>query len=434
MANKALRFVAAAVLARALSEKEFGRFNIGIAIAGVVVTLCSLGLAEVGARDLARRPDDAANLAGSVLVARLAALAIVATVGLATVALLRPHDLGFGAVIVAMSVFMVTTGEWVARGLERMGRVALGTAAGGAAAVIGAFVILATSDSAVAALGLFAVAELVASSVYWTAARGWRPRPNTRGLTRLLRESWPIALSSIAVFTFYANIDTIILGAARGEAEAGVYSAAYRVFLAFNVLAIFGAYSLYPIISRARELRTVGDVIERAGRFLEALVVYGAIVVGAAILIAHPMLRALFGPGYGRGGDALVLLSISTSWYCVGYTVGYNLIAIERSRRFSLGAAVAGLLALVLDVVLIPPWGIIGAAAATTASIIAATAIWIGPDGAFTPVGASLVGPLLALTGLGVVALAWPASGTVIGVAVLAASAAGAFVLARRHR
>lgn len=44
LANKAFRFIAAVVLARALTPAEFGLFNVGIALSGIVVVLGSLGV------------------------------------------------------------------------------------------------------------------------------------------------------------------------------------------------------------------------------------------------------------------------------------------------------------------------------------------------------------------------------------------------------
>jgi O-antigen/teichoic acid export membrane protein len=368
-------------------------------------------------------------------VARLSAFAVIGGLGLLTAALVRPRDAGFAAAIVAMAFFMVTTGEWVARGMERMGVVAAGTAAGGAAALIGAGVVAAYSGSATAGLVAFVIAELVASAVYWTAARGHRPRPGVGGIRAMLGESWPIAVSSLAVFTFYANIDTIILGATRSEAEAGVYSAAYRVFLGFNIVAIFGAYSIFPAISRAADVSTPKDLLERTMPFLRMLVIYGTAIVAVSVLGAADILGLLFGPSYREGADAFVLLCISTSWYCVGYAVGYNLIAIGRSRRFSIGAAMAGGLALLLDLLLIPPFGIVGAGAATTVSVVLAAGVWIGGEALATRAAAQVLGALAAVTAGAVLAVAVPSTSVPIGAAMLAVAAVAAArtVLAARR-
>src|SRR5207245_1013966 len=67
LVNKGARFVAAALLARALSPHEYGTFNVAIAAAGIATSATGLGLGEVGGRDAAISPSQSAWLAGRVL-------------------------------------------------------------------------------------------------------------------------------------------------------------------------------------------------------------------------------------------------------------------------------------------------------------------------------------------------------------------------------
>jgi O-antigen/teichoic acid export membrane protein len=287
-----------------------------------------------------------------------------------------------------------------------MGRVATGTVLGGAIALAGAILVGLTLQSAVAAVAAFAVAEAAASLFFWTAARGRRPVLGLGGALRLLRPAAPIAVSTLAVYAFYANVDTIILGAVRSTAEAGYYSAAYRVFLALNIVAVFAAYAFYPLVSRDQGVRSPERLARRLEPALLAVAAYGAAVLACAELVGRPVLELLFGSAFGRADDVLVLLCLSTAWYGVGYVFGYNLIAIGRQGRFSAGAATAGVLGLALDGVLIPAFGMEGAAVATTAAIIVGTLIWLGPDASRSRAVWPILAALAALTAAGAAAVA----------------------------
>jgi O-antigen/teichoic acid export membrane protein len=436
LANKLLRFAAAAVLARGMAPDDFGLFNVGIAAGGILVTLTTLGLPEVAGRAVAVDAARAAGLARLVAIARVLATLAVGIGALVVLQVAWSGHLLFGGAIVAMAVAMSATADWAGRALERMRTVGAGAASGGVVALIGAGVVAAASGSAAAGLGAFVAAEVAADLVYWTAPRhggGSRAVP-VADLRPLLKRSWPVALSSLAIYSYYANLDTIIMAATRSESEAGVYSAAYRIYLAANIVGIFAAYATFPRVSRLGNAVPIGDLIARLRPTLEPLLAYGVIAVGVAELIGRQLLEVCFGTRFGAAADTFVLLCLSTAWYCVGYPIGYNLIAVERNRRFLLGALVGAGLNLGLDLVLIPQVGMIGAGVATSVSIVGATAAWLGARGMLARVLRPILAVGVASSAGAVAALVWPDTADPIGALTVAAGLAGAGLLAVRHR
>jgi O-antigen/teichoic acid export membrane protein len=426
LVNKALRFAAAAVLARGLSPAEFGLFNVGIAAGGILVIATTMGLPEVAGRAVAVAPERAARLAVSVAAARVVATLLIGAVGLGLLELLWPGHFAFGAAIVLMAAAMGATADWVGRALERMRIVGAGAAGGGVVALAGAAVVAAASGSAAAGLVAFVVAELTADAIYWLALRG-RGRPRGLALRSelrpLLATSWPVALSSLAIYSYYANLDTIVIAATRTEAEAGVYSAAYRIYLAANIVGIFAAYATFPRISRTAGLDGAEALVGWLRRTLEPLVAYGLAAVGLALVLGDAVLELSFGPRFGAAADTFVLLCVSTAWYCVGYPLGYNLVAVQRNRRFLAGATTGAATALGLDLLLIPQVGMIGAGVATTASIILATLVWVGPRGLGSAAGRPIALALVAGTSLAVAGLLVDPLRVPVGIGLAAASA-----------
>jgi O-antigen/teichoic acid export membrane protein len=298
-------------------------------------------------------------------------------------------------------------------------------------------VVGAASGSAAAGLAAFVVAELAADAVYWLAARGEvrAPGPGAAATLRpLLTRSWPVALSSIAIYSYVANLDTIILAASRSESEAGVYSAAYRIYLAANIVGIFAAYAAFPRLSRVSGLQRIETLIERLRPTLDLLVCYGVVTVGFAMLAGREALQLFFGDRFGTAGDTFTLLCLSTAWYCVGYPVGYNLIAAERNRRFLAGALTGAGLNLGIDLVLIPRVGMIGAGVATAISIVGATVVWLGVSGVLSRVARPVLAAALVSSGVAITSLLAEHSGRALGaITVLAGLAAATVVLVRRR-
>lgn len=297
--------------------------------------------------------------------------------------------------------------------------------AGGAVVLAGAGALALTGGSAVAALAVFAAGEAVASLLSWAfAGREVRPRRlRYSGGGALLRRSWPLGLATLALYGTYANVDTIILAAARGTADAGLYTAPYRAFVTLNLVAVFAAYSFLPMISRAAV--SGDDSAFRGLRIGLALMLgYGAIVLGLAEVVGADALGVVFGSRFSEMGPTLITLSIATVWFSVSYPAGYSLIGTERNGLFLLGAGTAALLTLALDLALIPPFGPIGAAAATSGALVAAALIWLRAqrliDRQFLPVLATMIG----LSALAIIALVEPAALTPVGALTLAAGAA----------
>jgi O-antigen/teichoic acid export membrane protein len=228
------------------------------------------------------------------------------------------------------------------------------------------------------ALAIFVAGELAAAGSTWAAARlrGVR-RPTGRDLHIALRRAWPIALSSLMVYAYLANLDTVLLAALRSAEDAGLYSAPYRVFLALNVVGTFAAYSLLPGVTRS----VVGGDPPAARAAIEehlgVLGAYGLGVLGAVELVAADLLGMLFGSPFESMRSTFIVLVIAVPWYSVLFPVGYTLIGFERTKAYLGGAAAAGVLNVLMGLALIPVAGTIGAAVATTAALVVAGVVWL---------------------------------------------------------
>jgi O-antigen/teichoic acid export membrane protein len=433
MANKAIRFLAAIIIARFLGASAFGIFNVGIAIAGVLVTASALGLPDVGARTVAARPAVAPFLVVPVLVGRLAALA-VGSIGFAVaIAFVWPHHTFFAAATIAMAAAMTVTLDWLARGLERMRVVALASTLSGLVACAAAIVV-ASRGSAELVLIAFAVGEATAAIVcWWGVASASRPLAlDLSPIRSLVRSSWPIGLAAIVTYSYYANVDTVILASFRSAHEAGVYSAAYRIFLAFNVVSIFAAYASFPIVARLSESGVDAEANATISSILTRLLFYGALVVGLVECAGDLTLRLLFGEAFTGATKTFTLLAIAAAWYAVGYVGGYSLIATRRPRGYVAGSIAAGVLCIGLDLLFIPTFGMIGAAAATLVAFVVAAIIWLEQQKLPPRRNAILLSSLGAISGGAIMTLAVPETRLIIGVATVTAAGLSLLVTSMR--
>ena len=183
-----------------------------------------------------------------------------------------------------------------------MADVAAATSLGGIVVLAGCASVVILLPTTTAALLVFAAGEAAAGLLTWRRARvGRLERPALRETRRVVKATWPLGASGIIIYASYANLDSILLAAVRSDAEAGLYSAPYRLFLAANAVVIFAAYALLPILSR---IHHEGQPKEKRHLLLRAftpLAAYGLVTLGAAELFGGLFLETVFGPPFGEG-------------------------------------------------------------------------------------------------------------------------------------
>jgi O-antigen/teichoic acid export membrane protein len=415
-ANKLVRFVAAVILARELSVSDYGLVNVGIAISGVSVMAVTFGLTELGSRDVAVEPERAGWLAGRLLVIRWGGVIAVGLVLLLVAFNSAPSLTPLVIAVSLMSLGTASSSEWILRGTERLGALGVADLIGGIAVTAGCALLALTRATSVLGLGVFALGEAVTASVCWIATgRGAWPRLGVHGLKRLLRRSWPIGLSSIAVYTYYANIDTIILAATRSDREAGLYTAAYRLFLAGNVVTLAAAYSQLPRLSRAVVKGDDREATASLRHVLVLLACYGAAIVGAVEIAGRIVLKTLYGAPYASMTSVLILLCMGVAWYAVGFPAGYTLIARGKTKGFLAGSATAAVINLSFNAILIPLYGPIGAAFATFGAFFGAAIVWLRAHEMLDRRGLRLVGMLVVVSVGGTTSLLLPTTRVAVG-------------------
>ena len=191
---------------------------------------------------------------------------------------------------------------------------------------------------------------------------------------------WRASAMTLAMFSglTVANqeLGVIVLGALVGPTEAGIFRVVVRgaEFVAFALGSITAAIG--PRIARLHALGDRGAVrrllrLSALGSFLWAL------PVAALMMALGPViLRVVFGRDFVVGATSLTILSVGQLVNAATGSVALLLNMTGRERVAARGQAVATILHLGLGLVLIPRWGLAGAATATAASVVTRNAIF----------------------------------------------------------
>lgn len=206
---------------------------------------------------------------------------------------------------------------------------------------------------------------LITSSIYGRIS-SVRLRLNRKIALSLMRESVPVAISAIAI-VLYLRLDNLLVGWFLNEASVGVYSAGYRFTEPFMLVFSSLSLSIYASLSQKGK----ADLSNKVSRTLFRIIatVVGLSAIGALLLsIFAERLLGMISPEYHNAVTVLRILSLSV----VFKALNAQLTAMINSRgRFSLITVIAIInltINIALNLLMIPKYGIIGAAIAVTAT------------------------------------------------------------------
>jgi O-antigen/teichoic acid export membrane protein len=386
--SRGIAFVATAILARRLGVEGLGLLSFAAAIAGYFGLALTTGFGEIGAREVARRPNEALKIAADgtfvrLLIAIFGGVAVV----LAATLLVSEPDARIVVLLSTLSLFSLAINtSWVYKGLERNRAVATGLFATQVIYLAGVLAFVRSPANVVRVPVIQFAGELVAAlALLAFLFRGFQ-RPSVRGGLVLARQSGYITLSRV-MRSLIVTFDVVLLGLLATRRDVGLYSAAYRVCYLMMAVAVATHVVYAPSISRATLAGSaaVRNVMEQSVA-LTATVMF-PLVVGAAVL-APRLLSLLFGDQFGPGAPALQLLALSIALLALHGTTRSVFVAHHRTRLEAMIFAVAAALNIVLNFILIPRYGITGAAFATVAAealIFAVCIVWLGRLGSPFP-------------------------------------------------
>lgn len=197
-------------------------------------------------------------------------------------------------------------------------------------------------------------------------------------LTAELKRDWVKASFMLFLISgsqvLLARADLLLLGIYLTPAECGVYAVASRIstLITFGITAINAV--LAPTIAdfyfrqKRQELQNVITIASLA-TLLYAIPALGCVwIFGKKLLL-------LFGPSFGSGYPALLLLSVGQLVIALTGSVGFLLTMTGHQSHAAGIIGAMAVLNIALNLLFIPHFGIVGAALATTAATVARSCV-----------------------------------------------------------
>ncbi len=190
---------------------------------------------------------------------------------------------------------------------------------------------------------------------------------NTLKTTDILKVSLPMLLSSSS-FLIMGWTDTIMLGIFRTESEVGIYSVAMKV----AALTSITLYAINRIAApKFAEFYAKGDTagFEAIVRQSTRLIFWTSLPVLVIFFVFPSFILGVFGEEFKTGEYALLLLTIGYFINAISGSVGYILQMTGKQKVFQNIMILAVIINIGLNILLIPKYGITGAALARLFSV-----------------------------------------------------------------
>jgi|SRR5579859_2816998 len=169
---------------------------------------------------------------------------------------------------------------------------------------------------------------------------------------RMLKSSAPYMMLS-GFMVAYSQIDVVVISLLVSEKQIGWYSAALRLTGTFVFIPTVLMAALLPASSRMH--KSAPDDLQKLMSKSFDLLLLSCIPIGLGVMsIANPLIVFLYGSDFANGGPILAIMGIVVIFFSINMLVGQFFISSDRQHVWVIVMAVATVVTIPLDFVLVP--------------------------------------------------------------------------------
>ncbi|MEM1094547.1 MAG: flippase [Bacteroidota bacterium] len=361
-----------------LGDVGYGVFNTALALVALTIAFSDWGMAQYTLREVARTPAKGSRFFSNLTVLRLVLLVLSYGVTL-LVALGLGYDREAMLTVAAAGVYwgaetMLQYARVYYRAHQRLQTEAISTALEKIAVMVCGGVGLYLTASAWGTLAAMALAIVVVllGNLWWIHRHmaPWRRRVFSPAFIRTtIPNMLPLGIAGL--FTvYYMRTDQVMVEAMLGPAEAGLYGHAFRLLMALNIVPfIVVQAALFPRLSalyHEQALRVFQTLLRHSGLALLAL----GVLVAATLYATADLLIVLLvrDPAFAAAAPVLQVLCWTFPFTILNQLGYVTLISMDENAFPVKVLAAVTVFNIAFNALLIPRYGIEGAAAVTVLS------------------------------------------------------------------
>lgn len=226
------------------------------------------------------------------------------------------------------------------------------------------FAMVTLLQSIILALGLVGMYIKQKSSLF-----KWRIKFDL--VKRLLNDSWPLILSGVAI-SIYVRIDQVMIKNMLDTKAVGNYAVAVRLAEVWYFIPMAITNSVFPAIINAKKI-SEKLYYERLQKLYDLMAWLAIGIALPIMLLSNNIIKLLFGIQYQEAAGVLQIYVWAGVFVFLGVASGQYLIVENYTKISFLRTLIGAIINIVLNINLIPKYGINGAAIATIISYFIST-------------------------------------------------------------
>lgn len=367
-----VNLVVSMLMARYLGPANYGLINYAASFTALFTSICTLGINSILVNELLQKPQEQGTILGSAIGLRLCSSGLCVATIVALAWALNPTEPTTVQVVLIYSTTLIfqsfdCLNYWYQSNLQSK-TAAIIASVGYTAATIYKIYLLVTAKSvqwfAASHVVEFALVAVLLAVSYCKSKDRLQPlRFSARTGKALLKNSYHFILSGLMV-ALYGQMDKIMIKAMLNDTAVGYYSAAVAICSMWP-------FVLQAVIDSAKPVIILKFNTSREAFETNLICLYGTIIyvslaaAGMITLLSKYIILILYGEAYLGARTALCIVCWYTVFSYLGVARSIWLVPQGMQKYEKYIAASGAVCNLLLNAVLIPAWGINGAALAT---------------------------------------------------------------------
>lgn len=367
-----------------LGAESAGKVAFANSSASLFIMVAALGIPTYGIRECAQVRDDRGRLGSTVR--ELLSLQILMTVFSAFVLFVTvqyvPRFQRETCLFMIQGCVLLANGfnlEWMYEGLEQYAYITFRSVFTKALTVLLILLLIHNPSDYMTYAALLALDTVLLTLTNLLSAGRfitWKSSKKASG-----KKHWRLVLiffAQTAAITVYTNLDSVMLGFLQNDDCVGIYDAAVKVKLVLSYFVTSLSAVLLPRLSYYVSKKRDKEFRQHLTDSLEFLLIAGMCIAVFAVLAAPEIIEFLFGEAYASSAEVLRVLALAIPLIGMSTLVGQQILVPTGKEKAAMYSYFAGAVTdVVLNALLIPRLGAVGAAVGTLAAEVAVLAVQI---------------------------------------------------------
>ncbi|MEK7481217.1 MAG: flippase [Patescibacteria group bacterium] len=369
--QKVLSFLYFTFIARMVGAEDTGKYFLALSFTTIFAVITDFGLSPSLNREVARKPEEAARHLSSVLGVKMLFMAATYVIMMA-VAILLDYSSEMQLLIALSGITMILDSIHlsfyaVLRGMHKLKYEALAIVLSQLSTLIIGSIALLLGRPLVWLIIAFIVSSFLnvcyaAYMLRYRAGVPLRVRWESALIKSMLVVAFPFALAGIFA-RVYSYSDSVFLSKFASTTAVGWYSIPNKITFAFQFIPLALSAALYPRMSEAFicDRPHLTYLFERAMKYLILVAMPIAVFLG---VFSEEIILTIYTAEYAPAIIPMQILLASVIFAFIDFPVGALLNGCNRQAMQTTAMGVAMVVNVVANILLIPPYGVIGAAIA----------------------------------------------------------------------